>query len=74
MKKIYFDKSYSNSNHLTAWTNFDLLECLKLGAKQRHKNVSFRGVYNYEITRLDYKHINELSGVEIVNDMRDLAI
>jgi len=74
MKKVYFSISLRNSNHLTAWTNFDLLQVIKIGAKQHRKNIPLRdGVYMYEVTRLDCKHIKELQGVEIVNDMRDLA-
>ena len=74
MKKVYFSISLKNRNHFTAWSNFDLLQVVKIGAKQGRKNISLSdGIYCYEITRLDYKHIKELSGVEMVNDMRDLV-
>lgn len=74
MRKVYFSISLRSTQHFTAWTNFDLLQVLNIKAKQQRKNTPLSDdIYMYEITRLDYKHIKELSGVEVVNDMRDLV-
>lgn len=70
MKKVYFSKSFRNSHGFEVSANFDIMQFVKILTRQGKKNkpVNIKGVsiWNFQISRDEYKNINELQGVEIV--------
>lgn len=71
--KIFIERSFKHRDHFTATTKASLLDYFSINAKQGKKDLpNYFGLYNTELTRLDYYNIVKSPLFDRVCSINDL--